>query len=231
MNLSAVKSNFRTDINGLRAIAVCSVILFHFNILGFKGGFIGVDVFFVISGFLMTGIIMQGIEANKFSVLQFLLARAARIMPALFILCVVLLLYGVVELIPPDLEKLGRHAASSILFFSNLLYIKEFGYFDNNDDKWLLHTWSLSVEWQFYVVLPFALIILTKITKSKKLFELAILLAFLFSITASILLTPSKPTASFFHLATRAWELLPERWFLFTQNVNRVGAFIVKKAI
>ena len=148
---------FRKDINGLRAWAVMVVVLFHFGVPGFAGGFIGVDIFFVISGFLMTNILIKKLENphQKFSVWDFYLARAKRIVPALLVLCITLLALGWLMLPPQDYRSLGMHTLTSVLFASNIQYWREAGYFDvASHDKWLLHTWSLSVEWQFYVLLP-----------------------------------------------------------------------------
>ena len=143
---------FRHDINGLRAIAVIAVVLFHFNTPLLSGGFAGVDVFFSISGFLMTSIIIRGINNNNFSILSFYKARAIRIVPALLVMSVTVLLLCYFILIPLKFEQLGRHVMGSLNFMSNITYWKESGYFDTSSQtKWLLHTWSLSVEWQFYL--------------------------------------------------------------------------------
>lgn len=131
------------------------MVLYHFGVKGFSGGFAGVDIFFVISGFLMTGIIFRQTDAGKFSLIGFYLSRAKRIIPALAVLCLALLVGGWFLLIPSDYKELGKHGASSIAFLSNMVYWKDAGYFDTaSHEKWLLHTWSLSVEWQFYMVYP-----------------------------------------------------------------------------
>jgi peptidoglycan/LPS O-acetylase OafA/YrhL len=133
---------FRKDINGLRAIAVIAVVLFHFNAAWMPGGFAGVDVFFVISGFLMTGIIFKGLEQKSFSILKFYVARANRIVPALAVLCLALLVFGWFYLTPLDYRALGKHVGGSMVFLSNIMYWKEAGYFDTaSHGKWLLHTW------------------------------------------------------------------------------------------
>ncbi|KAA1154914.1 acyltransferase [Pseudoalteromonas sp. FUC4] len=199
---------FREDINGLRAIAVIAVVLFHFNPSWVPGGFAGVDVFFVISGFLMTGIIFKGIEQGNFSILKFYIARANRIIPALAILCLVLLVFGWFFLSPNDYEQLGKHAASSISFLSNVTYWRESGYFDAaSHEKWLLHTWSLSVEWQFYIIYPIVLVSLSKflsVINMKKLVLLGSILGFVFCAVA----TYKWPSASYFLLPSRAWEMM-----------------------
>ncbi|WP_025821384.1 acyltransferase family protein [Shewanella marina] len=199
---------FRSDINGLRAIAVIAVMLFHFNSSWLPGGFAGVDVFFVISGFLMTGIIFKGLENNNFSIINFYVARANRIIPALSVVCAVLLLFGWFYLTPLDYTVLGKHVISSMLFISNLTYWLESGYFDSASyEKWLLHTWSLSVEWQFYIIYPIVLVLLKKMltmSSLKKLLLLSTIMIFLFSIYA----TYRFPNASYFLLPTRAWEMM-----------------------
>ena len=140
---------FRPDINGLRAWAVIAVVLYHFGVPGFQGGFVGVDIFFVISGFLMTGIITKGIVKGKFSFLEFYLARAKRIIPALVAVCATLLVLGWTFLPSTDYKTLASHSVYSLLFLSNFEYWLSAGYFDaESHEKWLLHTWSLSVEWQ-----------------------------------------------------------------------------------
>lgn len=209
-------SNFRDDINGLRAWAVVAVILYHFGITGFSGGFVGVDVFFVISGFLMTGIIVKELERKAknggeggFSFTNFYLSRAKRIIPALLTLCVVLMVVGWFFLPSMEYKTLGSQVVSAIGFFSNMKFWQEDGYFDAaSHGKLLLHTWSLSVEWQFYLILPIALFAIWKIWPGRKPLIVAVILGMLLSLSLSILLTPVAPTAAFYLLPTRAWEML-----------------------
>ena len=200
--------NFRKDINALRAIAVIAVVIFHFNKDWLPGGFAGVDVFFVISGFLMTSIIVKGIKANNFSLTSFYFARANRIIPPLFILCMACLIFGYLFLIPYDFETLSRHVLSSAGFFSNITYMNEASYFDSaSHDKWLLHTWSLSVEWQFYIIYPIILILSKRFFSPDSLAKSVVILA---SISFILCMIASQywPTTSFFSLTTRAWEML-----------------------
>ena len=199
---------FRKDINGLRAIAVIAVVLFHFNASWMPGGFAGVDVFFVISGFLMTGIIFRGIEQENFSILKFYVARANRIIPALAVLCLVLLVFGWFYLTPLDYRVLGKHVASSMGFLSNIIYWKESGYFDAvSQEKWLLHTWSLSAEWQFYIIYPLVLVAMRKFM-SLKVMKATVLVGTILGFLFCVIVTYKWPSPAYYLLATRAWEMM-----------------------
>ncbi|TYK64772.1 acyltransferase family protein [Colwellia echini] len=199
---------FRKDINGLRAIAVIAVVLFHFNPAWMPGGFAGVDVFFVISGFLMTSIIFRGIEQENFSILKFYVARANRIIPALALLCFVMLIFGWFYLTSLDYESLGKHVTSSILFFSNIVYWQESGYFSPaSNEKWLLHTWSLSVEWQFYIIYPLLLVIMKKFMAVRLMKGLVLICAIL-GFVYCVIATFKWPNSSYYLLTTRAWEMM-----------------------
>lgn len=199
---------FRKDINGLRAIAVIAVVLFHFKIMGFSGGFTGVDVFFVISGYLMTAIIFSRIREAKFSIIDFYISRAKRIIPALIVLCITLILFGLCYLQTEDYRELLRNIKSSTLFFSNISYYNKTGYFDTpTQENWLLHTWSLSVEWQFYIFYPIIIALLSKIIK-ERLIKVILAIIALISLTLAISLANTNPTAAFYLLPSRAWEML-----------------------
>jgi peptidoglycan/LPS O-acetylase OafA/YrhL len=200
--------DFRKDLNGLRAIAVIAVVLFHYNATWLPGGFAGVDVFFVISGFLMTGIIFRGIEQKNFSILAFYVARGNRIIPALALLCLVLLVFGWFYLSPLDYAVLGEHVASSMGFISNMMYWREAGYFDAaSHQKWLLHTWSLSAEWQFYILYPAVLVVMGKFMSLKRL-KASVVLATIFGFILCIIATYKWPNAAYYLLPTRAWEMM-----------------------
>lgn len=200
--------DFRKDINGLRAIAVIAVLLFHFHPAWLPGGFAGVDVFFVISGYLITGIIMRGLRNGSFRLTAFYASRARRIVPALAAVCLALLLAGWFYLLPLDYSALGTHVASSLGFVSNIVYWREAGYFTASaHEKWLLHTWSLSVEWQFYLLYPIALLMLSRFVALHNLRWWVLggcLAGFIFCVLAS----SQWPEAAFYLLPTRAWELL-----------------------
>ncbi|QFI36726.1 acyltransferase [Moritella marina ATCC 15381] len=199
---------FRTDLNGLRAIALIAVVLFHFNPSIAPGGFAGVDIFFVISGFLMTGIIFKGLNTDTLNLAEFYLCRANRIIPPLALLCFTLLLFGWFLLPPMDYSNLGKHVASSITFLSNITYFYEADYFDAGAyEKWLLHTWSLSVEWQFYIIYPIILLFLKhyfSLESLKRLLIVGTVVGFIFCTIA----TDLWPTFAYFSLPTRAWEML-----------------------
>lgn len=207
--IQIVRPDFRADINGLRAWAVVAVMLFHFGVPGFGGGYVGVDVFFVISGFLMTGIVVRGLEQGNFTLAGFYLARARRIIPALAALCALLLALGWFVLMGPDYKRLAADSTASISFLSNVRYWLEAGYFDTaSHEKWLLHTWSLSVEWQFYLLLPLALWLAWRIKPGRGAQGAALGAGFALSLAACIVVTRSDPGAAFYLLPTRAWELL-----------------------
>lgn len=199
---------FRTDINGLRSLAVIAVTLFHFNETLLPGGFIGVDIFFVISGFLMTKIIINGLSNHTFSLKVFYTARAVRIIPPLAALCLCLLIFGWFFLTPMDYRQVGNDVLNSMLFVSNFIYAKEKGYFDtSSSEEWLLHTWSLSTEWQFYLIYPLILLGIYKLLGQHKT-KAFILAATIVSFVICIIWSNIAPTASYFLLPTRAWEML-----------------------
>ena len=206
---STQTSGFRTDINGLRAWAVVAVMLYHFGIAGFGGGFVGVDIFFVISGYLMTRIICSGLERDSFKLWQFYLARGRRIIPALLVLCAMLLLLGWFMLPPVDYQQLASEMRAALGFYSNNKFAHDAGYFDTaSHEKWLLHTWSLSLEWQFYLVLPLALWALWRLRPNMRFLLFACMAGALASLIWSIARTNSHPTEAFYMLPTRAWEML-----------------------
>lgn len=202
-------NKFRYDISFLRFLAVTFVVLFHFKVPFFDGGFIGVDIFFVISGFLMTLIILTGIKENKFKLIQFYKKRIERIIPAMLFLITVLSSFSFF-LLKDDIKQLFRYALSSEIFFSNIFYLRNSGYFDNSSqNNPLLHTWSLSVEWQFYIIYPLILIALRKSYLTSK----SIFIALFFSLTAlsfflMLYYVHRDTSLNFYSLSTRAWEMM-----------------------
>lgn len=147
---------YRADIDGLRAISVISVVLYHAFPGWMKGGFIGVDVFFVISGFLITSILLRGVEQGNFSFFDFYARRIRRIFPALIVVLVFVYLWAWFFLLPDEFRMLGKSMVASAAFVSNFLSWHEVGYFDAlGEEKPLLHLWSLDVEEQFYIAWPY----------------------------------------------------------------------------
>ena len=205
--------NFRKDINGLRAIAVIAVVLYHFNDQYLPGGFVGVDIFFVISGFLMTGIIFRGLENNSFSISRFYRARARRIIPALALLLLVVLIFAYLlyfnrMLSKENISLIGKHALSSLFFISNHIYWGETGYFDAIAiEKWLLHTWSLSVEWQFYLIYPVVISIMIRVIRLDHIKHF-LLFGGVIGFFLSVFAMHQWASASFYLLPARAWEMM-----------------------
>lgn len=206
--------DFRKDINGLRAIAVLLVLLFHFGAAGFGGGFIGVDVFFVISGFLMTNIISAGIDKGSFSIFGFYRARLARLYPALLAVVAATLLFGLFMIEPGALKQIARDGVSALLFVSNMLFWRQAGYFGAPaDSMWFLHTWSLSVEWQFYLIYPVVLVIAFPLLPGRAARFGLLAAGFVLSLALSVMAgeafaNTSIVSAGFYTLPTRAWEML-----------------------
>ena len=198
---------YRADIDGLRAIAVLVVIMFHVGIPGFSGGFVGVDVFFVISGFLITTIILNEIKEGKFSIARFYERRIRRIFPALFPVIIFTFLVGFYLFDFVSFKELGESIIGTTLFYSNILFWLQAGYFDvTSIRKPLLHTWSLAVEEQFYIFFPLLLLSINRFGKNSYLpWLLGIGLLSLFS---SIYGIYTHPSVTFFLVPSRAWELL-----------------------
>lgn len=201
--------SYREDINGLRAWAVIGVLLFHFSLIGLPGGFAGVDIFFVISGYLMTSIIVNGYEKGGFSIVKFYLSRLRRILPALLFLLITLLLVGWFFL--PDYYYLDliEQAKYSLGFISNFYYFRSAGYFDNNaHEKWLLHTWSLAVEAQFYILFPAFIAVFMHFFKAIHYLFFALVGVFILSFVLNVYVSYVAADAAFYLLPTRGWELL-----------------------
>ena len=197
----------RADIDGLRAIAVVPVVLFHAGVSQVSGGFVGVDIFFVISGYLITSLILGEMAEGRFSLLSFYERRIRRIFPALFLVLAVSSVLALRLFMPPDLVAFGRSLVATALFVSNMHFYADTGYFDAAlDTKPLLHTWSLAIEEQFYIVFP--LLLLLAVRWGGRRWIGVVLALFALSLAASIRITPVDPDAAFYLAPTRAWELL-----------------------
>ncbi len=199
--------HYRPDIDGLRAIAVLAVLFFHCGIPGVTGGYVGVDVFFVISGYVIASTLLRDLEAGRFSIRSFYERRVRRIFPALIFTFVVCWALAWWLLLPSDFLDFSRSLLSSAASFSNMYFWKYSGYFENGAElRPLLHTWSLSVEEQFYLIAPAAMWVCYRFLGAR--FLLLFIPAALLSLALSIFVTSTAPTANFFLLPTRAWELL-----------------------
>ncbi|MFO7534648.1 MAG: acyltransferase family protein [Kiritimatiellia bacterium] len=197
---------YRPEIDGLRAIAVMGVLMYHAG-FGFPGGYVGVDVFFVISGFLITGIILKDTQAGLFTVFHFLGRRIRRILPAVTFMVGLVLLFGVAVLDPDSLARLAREAVAQALLLSNVHFLKDIGYFaEGAEYKPLLHTWSLAVEEQFYLIFPWTMLLAGRFGK-KPLF-VGLMGLGLLSFALSLYGMRHDESATFFLLPARAWELL-----------------------
>ncbi|MEN9590629.1 MAG: hypothetical protein RLZZ481_2415 [Pseudomonadota bacterium] len=199
-------STYRPDIDGLRAIAVLAVVLFHGFPQTFRGGFIGVDVFFVLSGYLISRIIFEQLNQGTFNFLDFYARRIKRIFPALLIVLVATYIAGWFTLLADEYGQLGQHIAAGAAFISNFVLWGEAGYFDNSaHTKPLLHLWSLGIEEQFYILWPLLLWLASKLRFS--LFALTIMIAAL-SFYLNVTGIKSDAVATFYSPQTRIWELL-----------------------
>ncbi len=204
-----LKINFRKDINILRAFAVAAVIFFHFDFGFAAGGYLGVDIFFVISGYLMTAIILSKLSQKQFSLSGFYISRFLRIVPALAILCLMLGVIGWFVIFPFDYAYIARSINHALTFKSNITYSRGTGYFETGADiKWLLHTWSLSVEMQFYLIYPLVLLVVYKLFGLIGV-RIALLLGLVASFSAYFWsMQYGDPNQAFYLLPTRAWQLL-----------------------
>lgn len=198
---------YRPEIDGLRAIAVLSVLFAHANVGGFAGGFVGVDVFFVISGFLITSLIIKDLKAGAFSFVDFWERRIRRILPPLAAVIITSLIAGWFLYLPSDYANLGKQVAAQSVFGSNILFKMQAGYFDtSNIIKPLLHTWSLAVEEQFYFFFPLAAFLIWKYRQEKAFKYFAVFTAV--SFIAAAFLVRNSPSSAFYLLPFRAWELM-----------------------
>ena len=201
---------YRPEIDGLRALAVIPVVFYHAGLALFHGGFVGVDVFFVISGFLITSIIWHDVVNGRFSYAKFYDRRIRRILPAIFVMAVVCIIIGTIILIPVEFGQFGRSLIAMSLFVSNLFFRENVGvagYFDNAvDPPLVIHTWSLSIEEQFYILFPTLMLLLHRF--ARRHVTGAIVVAIAVSFACSATLVHARPSDAFYLITSRAWELL-----------------------
>lgn len=198
---------YRADIDGLRALAIAPVLLFHTGVPGFSGGYVGVDTFFVISGFVIAGGLKEDVYAGRFSIMRFYVKRIRRIFPALLVSLVATFVAGCFLLLPPELLDLSNSMLACAAFVSNVYFWKSSSYFaPDSSTRPLLHTWSLSVEEQYYVFIPLAIFLVFRFLKARWLwlFAPAATASFLLSVFA----TKYAASANFYLVPTRAWEML-----------------------
>ena len=197
---------YRPDIDGLRAVAVLSVVAFHFGIFHLTGGFVGVDVFFVISGYLISSIIFSEVASSRFSVIAFYERRIRRIFPALFALLLVYCAFAAAFFLPAELVDFSKSVLATTFSVSNFYFWAHSGYFEVHNPDPLLHTWSLAVEEQFYILFPLFLVLVRRFFMRR--LRVSVVLLFAASLLSSIVVVFYSPVTAFFMPFTRAWELL-----------------------
>ena len=201
---------YRPEVDGLRAIAVMAVVLFHAGIC-LHGGFIGVDVFYVISGYLITALIARDLARGTFTLVGFWERRARRILPALIVVVLATLIAGGLLLLPADFVHLGKSAIAQAFFAANIYFCRNMGYFAAGTNQMpLLQTWSLAVEEQFYLFMPWLLMGLFYFPALRRRRSLVTILAIVagLSFVTSVYVVATQPTKAFYLLPSRAWELL-----------------------
>ncbi len=237
---------YRKEIDGLRAIAVVPVVLFHAGFNYFSGGFVGVDVFFVISGYLITSIILRQKTEKSFSIFRFYEKRIRRILPVLFLVILLCIPLAFIFMLPHQLKDFSQSLIATVFFSSNIFFYLKTDYFnDLSEVSPLLHTWSLAIEEQFYLVFPLVLAGIWKFKKKWSVFILLCLGGY------SLLLTQynfyQNPTGNFYLIHTRAWELVigalcafylfrkPKEHKIFTQTINSalgaIGVILILFAV
>jgi peptidoglycan/LPS O-acetylase OafA/YrhL len=203
------RSSFRPDIEGLRGIAVLSVVVFHCGIVGVSGGFVGVDVFFVLSGYLITGLLVNEIRTTShLNLLQFYARRARRLLPAAALVTIATLVAGVIIMAPNELTLAARAARATAVYLSNLFFAFNAADYFARDVKWnpMLHTWTLAVEEQFYLLWPVLIMLGLRHRRSERLLVCLLSIVTVISLVASIRFTKTAPAYAFYGLPTRAWE-------------------------
>ena len=216
---------FKSHIQGLRALSVISVLIYHLeisvlNFQLFRGGFLGVDIFFVISGYLISSIIITDLQNNSFSFKNFYLKRIKRLFPALFVLILVVTFFSIFTLDIKSFNEFKDTVYSSVLFYSNFLFWTQDAYSaEPSRLKYLLHTWSLSIEEQFYLFFPLLIFFGFKFRNLNKI----LVFIFLLSLILCSILSITNPKANFFLMPTRIWEFLAGTLtFVFEEKIKNI---------
>jgi len=226
-----LKNNYRFDIEGLRAVAVLSVLFYHLGIKGFRGGYVGVDIFFVISGYLITSIIIRDITSETFSIKSFYERRIRRIFPALFFVIGFSFIIASFLYDPKSFKIFGNSVIATTLFIQNINFWKEGGYFDSAGiTKPLLHLWSLAIEEQFYLIFPLMLLGLHKLKWNNYIFNFVLFVAG-FSLLECIFLSNTHPVFTFYMPITRAWELMFGSIVYFSSITYKEIGYSVKQTL
>jgi peptidoglycan/LPS O-acetylase OafA/YrhL len=213
---------YRPDIDGLRGLSIAWVMLYHAELLGLTGGFIGVDIFFVISGYLITSLIFRDIKTGDFSLLRFFERRIRRILPALVAVLLFCLPFATFWLLPTDRESFFESAIAASLFFSNFYFYYTKNYFSNTTElDPLIHTWSLSIEEQFYLFYPFLILLILRLKADPKRLLSA---AAVVSLVIAGFLSENFPNAGFYMPFSRAWQLLIGACIAFLDSKSSPGA-------
>ena len=224
-----MKSNHRKDIDGIRGIAVLAVVLYHANVEFFSGGYLGVDIFFVISGYLISLIINEELKSKKFNLIHFYERRIRRIIPILYLIILLIIPFVIINFIPADGRNFFESVFAITTLSSNFLFWLEEGEYFTRDNslKPLLHTWSLSVEMQFYLLFPLLLLFLEKIKKPK--LNIIIALA-LISMFLSFWISKTHKDANFYLTTSRLWEIMAGVicYYLMQKRRNTIKKNIVK---
>ena len=200
---------YRSDIDGLRTIAVATVVAYHAGLPFFGGGYVGVDIFFVISGFLITGVITQSLETQRFRFTDFAARRIRRLLPALVPVLLVATLIAYVRLLPEDFDLFTQSLIGAATYTSNFVFLAQSDYFvEAADIKPLLHTWSLAVEEQFYLVAPVVFFLLSKVGSKRLMLPITLLLLIASLVSAELVLRSGAVAQAFYNPLLRSWELL-----------------------
>jgi peptidoglycan/LPS O-acetylase OafA/YrhL len=211
---------YRAEIDGLRALAVIPVVLFHAGFELFSGGFVGVDVFFVISGYLITTLLIEDIEHNRFSITNFYERRARRILPALFFVMLMCIPFAWMWMVPSQMKDFSQSLVAVSVFVSNFHFLRESGYFEAAaEEKPLLHTWSLAIEEQYYLLFPIFLFFTWRYGKNRVFWTIVVLTTISFTLSEWGWRNKATAAANFYLAPTRAWELF----------AGSIAAFVAQK--